>query len=211
MMAITKVINTAVKRIPAWPLYIVLVMPGIWLFYKAVNNQLGADPLKALEFQLGVYALQLLVASLVITPLRNLLGLNLIKYRRAIGLMAFFYVLAHLTTYLWLDQQWWWGSIYKDLTKRPYIIIGMLSAFALLPLALTSNNAAIKWLGAASWKKLHRLAYFAAMGGAIHYVLLRKIWEQEPITYVLIVAALLLYRIIRANKVKFQVFTKVKG
>jgi sulfoxide reductase heme-binding subunit YedZ len=181
------------------------------VFYQAVNNQLGADPLKALEFQLGVYALQLLVATLVITPLRNLLGVNLIKYRRAIGLTAFFYVMAHLLTYLWLDQQWWWGAIYKDLTKRPYIIIGMLSALALLPLAVTSNNAAIKRLGAASWKKLHRLAYFAAMGGAVHYVLLRKIWEQEPITYVAIVAALLMYRLVRANKAKFRIFQRAEG
>ncbi len=210
-MSIVQGINTTVKRIPAWPLYIVLVVPGIWVFYQAVNNRLGADPLKALEFQLGVYALQLLVATLVITPLRNLLGINLIKYRRAIGLMAFFYVLAHLLTYLWLDQQWWWGAIYKDLTKRPYIIIGMLSALALLPLAVTSNNASIKRLGAASWKKLHRLAYFAAMGGAVHYVLLRKIWEQEPITYVAIVAVLLIYRVVRANKAKFRIFRRAEG
>jgi sulfoxide reductase heme-binding subunit YedZ len=210
-MSIVQTINTTVKRIPAWPLYIVLVVPGIWVFYQAVNNQLGADPLKALEFQLGVYALQLLVATLVITPLRNLLGINLIKYRRAIGLMAFFYVLAHLLTYLWLDQQWWWGAIYKDLTKRPYIIIGMLSALTLLPLAVTSNNASIKRLGAASWKKLHRLAYFAAMGGAVHYVLLRKIWEQEPITYVAVVAVLLMYRVVRANKAKFRAFRRAEG
>ena len=210
-MSIVQAINTTVKRIPAWPLYIVLVVPGIWVFYQAVNNQLGADPLKALEFQLGVYALQLLVATLVITPLRNLLGINLIKYRRAIGLMAFFYVLAHLLTYLWLDQQWGWDAIYKDLTKRPYIIIGMLSSLALLPLAVTSNNAAIKRLGAASWKKLHRLAYFAAMGGAVHYVLLRKIWEQEPITYVVIVAVLLIYRVVRANKAKFRIFRRAEG
>ena len=125
--------------------------------------------------------------------------------------MAFFYVLAHLLTYLWLDQQWWWGAIYKDLTKRPYIIIGMLSALALLPLAVTSNNASIKRLGAASWKKLHRLAYFAAMGGAVHYVLLRKIWEQEPITYVAIVAILLIYRVVRANKAKFRIFQRAEG
>lgn len=210
-MASIDVTNTIIKRVPAWPLYIVLVLPGIWVFYKAVNNQLGADPLKALEFQLGVYALQLLIGSLLITPLRNLLGINLIKYRRAIGLMAFFYVVAHLMTYLWLDQQWWWDAIYKDLTKRPYIIIGMLSFLALVPLAVTSNNTAIKRLGAASWKKLHRLAYFAAMGGAVHYVLLRKTWEQEPILYVLGVLVLLGYRVVRANKTKFGFFRQAKG
>ncbi len=210
-MSIVQTINAAMRRLPAGLLYIVLPVPGIWLFYQAVNNQLGADPLKALEFQLGVYALQLLIASLLVTPLRNITGINLVKYRRAIGLTAFFYVLAHLMTYLWLDQQWWWGAIYKDLTKRPYIIIGMLSFLALIPLAVTSNNAAIKRLGAVSWKKLHRLAYFTTMGGAVHYVLLRKTWEQEPLTYVFIVAILLGYRFMRANKTKFKVFRQAGG
>ena len=209
-MSIVQAINTTVKRIPAGLLYIVLPVPGIWLFYQAVNNQLGADPLKALEFQLGLYALQLLVATLLITPLRNLLNINLIKFRRAIGLMAFFYVLAHFTTYLWLDQQWGWVAIFKDITKRPYIIIGVLSFLALVPLAVTSNNRSIKRLGAASWKKLHRLSYFAAVGGAVHYVLLRKTWEQEPILYVLVVLVLLGYRFMRANKTRLGIFTQAK-
>jgi len=209
-MPIVQAINSALRRVPAWPLYIVLVVPGIWVFYQAVNNQLGADPLKALEFQLGLYALQLLIAALLITPLRNLLNINLIKFRRAIGLMAFFYVLAHFTTYLWLDQQWGWAAIIKDITKRPYIIIGVLSFLALVPLAITSNNRSIKRLGAASWKKLHRLAYFAAIGGAVHYVLLRKTWEQEPILYVLGVLLLLGYRLVRANKVRFDFFRQVR-
>lgn len=204
-------LNLALRRVPAWLLYIVLVVPGIWVFYQAVNNQLGADPLKALEFQLGLYALQLMVAVLLITPLRNLLNINLIKFRRTIGLMAFFYVLTHFTVYLWLDQQWGWAAIIKDITKRPYIIIGVLSFLALVPLAVTSNNASIKRLGAASWKKLHRLAYFAAIGGAVHYVLLRKTWEQEPILYVLGVLVLLGYRVVRANKERFDFLRQVKG
>ena len=201
-MALTQIINAAMRRIPAWPLYIVLTVPGLWVFYKAVNNQLGADPLKALEHQLGVYALQLMVAVLLITPVRNLFGVNLIKFRRAIGLMAFFYALAHLTTYLWLDQQWWWGAIYKDLTKRPYIIIGMLAFTALIPLAVTSNHMSIKRLGPLVWKKLHRLTYFAALGGAVHYVLLEKTWQQEPILYVLGVMVLLGYRAFHSNRLK---------
>jgi len=210
-MSIVQAINSALRRVPAWPLYIVLVVPGIWVFYQAVNNQLGADPLKVLEFQLGLYALQLMVATLLITPLRNLLNINLIKFRRTIGLMAFFYVLAHFTTYLWLDQQWGWAAIIKDITKRPYIIIGVLSFLALVPLAITSNNRSVKRLGAASWKKLHRLAYFAAIGGSVHYVLLRKTWEQEPILYVLGVLLLLGYRVVRTNKGRFGFYRLVKG
>ncbi len=123
-MVVIDHLNSGMRRIPAWPLYILLVSPGLWVFYQAVNNQLGADPLKALEYQLGVYALQLLIASLLITPFRNIVGLNLIKYRRVIGLMAFFYTAAHLLTCLWMDQHWWWDAIIKDLTKRANIIIG---------------------------------------------------------------------------------------
>ncbi len=210
-MSIVQAINSAIRRVPAWPLYVVLVIPGIWVFYQAVNNKLGADPLKALEFQLGLYALQLLVAVLLITPLRNLFNINLIKFRRSIGLMAFFYVLTHFTVYLWLDQQWVWAAIIKDITKRPYIIIGVLSFLALVPLAITSNNASIKRLGAASWKKLHRLVYFAAIGGSIHYVLLRKTWEQEPILYVLVVLALLGYRVVRSNRGRLGFFRRTGG
>ncbi|KAB7610212.1 protein-methionine-sulfoxide reductase heme-binding subunit MsrQ [Amylibacter sp. SFDW26] len=210
-MAIVDVMNAAMRRIPAWPLYIVLTVPGLWLFYQALNNQLGADPLKTLEHQLGVYALQLLVASLLITPLRNILSINLIKYRRAIGLMAFFYTAAHLLTYLWLDQQWWWDAIIKDLTKRPYIIIGFTAFLAMVPLAITSNNTSIKRLGAGGWKKLHRLAYYAALGGAVHYVLLEKTWQREPILYVLIVVALLGYRYVKAYKGTFFSGHKANG
>ena len=210
-MTIVERVNTRVRRIPAWPLYILLALPGVWLFYQALNNQLGADPLKALEHQLGVYALQLLVASLFITPLRNWFGVNLIKYRRAIGLMAFFYTASHLLTYLWLDQQWWWDAIIKDLTKRPYIIIGFTAFLAMIPLAITSNNTSIKRLGAGRWKKLHRLAYYAALGGAVHYVLLEKTWQQEPILYVLIVVALLGYRFVKANKGAFSSRQKANG
>jgi methionine sulfoxide reductase heme-binding subunit len=210
-MAFVDMINKILKRIPAWPLYIALVLPGVWVFYLAASNQLGADPLKTMERQLGVYALQLLIATLLVTPLRNEFGINLIKYRRAIGVTAFIYVLAHLTTYLWLDQQWWWDAIYKDLTKRPYIIIGMTAFLGLVPLALTSNNLSIRRLGPVAWNKLHRIVYYSALAGATHFVLLRKTWQQEPILYVLIVVTLLLYRLIRANRQRLGDFWRGKG
>lgn len=193
-MSVAQTINGTIRKVPAWPLYIVGVIPAAWLFYLAVTNQLGADPLKALEHQLGEWALQLLVAVLVITPLRNITGINLIKYRRALGLLAFFYTFGHLLTYLWLDQQWWWSAIYKDLTKRPYIIIGMVAFVAMVPLAMTSNNRSIRKLGPQTWNKLHQLTYLAAIGGAVHYLLLKKTWQVEPMLYVLAVAALLAYR-----------------
>lgn len=199
-MAVVQTINSRLRKVPAWPLYIIGLMPAGFYFYWAVTNQLGADPLKALEHQLGIWALQLLIATLLITPLRNLLNLNLIKYRRAVGLLAFFYTCLHLLTYLWLDQQWGWGAILKDVTKRPYIIIGMLAFLGLVPLAVTSNNASIRRLGAAGWKKLHKLVYPVAVFGALHYLLLVKAWPPEPLVYLAIVILLVGYRYVKLRR-----------
>ncbi len=199
-MDIVQTINSHLRKVPAWPLYIVGFVPAGFYFYWAVTNQLGADPLKALEFQLGIWALQLLIAGLLVTPLRNLLNLNLLKYRRAIGLLAFFYTCLHLLTYLWLDQQWGWEAILKDVTKRPYIIIGMIAFLCLVPLAVTSNNASIRRLGAAGWKKLHKLVYLIAVLGAVHYLLLVKAWPLEPFVYLGIVLILLGYRFLRLQR-----------
>lgn len=199
-MDIVQIINSRLRKVPAWPLYILGMLPAGFYFYWAVTNQLGADPLKALEFQLGIWALQLLIATLLVTPLRNLLNLNLIKFRRAIGLLAFFYVCLHLMTYLWLDQQWGWAAILKDITKRPYIIIGMLAFLGLVPLAITSNNASIRRLGAAGWKKLHKLVYPVAILGAVHYLLLVKAWPLEPFVYLGIILILVGYRFLKLQR-----------
>ncbi len=199
-MDIVQTINSRLRKVPAWPLYIVGMLPAAFYFYWAVTNQLGADPLKALEFQLGIWALQLLIATLLVTPLRNLFNLNLIKFRRAIGLLAFFYVCLHLMTYLWLDQQWGWTAILKDITKRPYIIIGMLAFRGLVPLAITSNNASIRRLGAAGWKKLHKLVYPVAILGAVHYLLLVKAWPLEPFVYLGIILILVGYRFLKLQR-----------
>lgn len=190
-------INQVIKRIPAWPLYIIGTLPAAYLFYQAVQNQLGADPVKAIEHQLGLWALQLLVAVLLFTPVRNLVGLNLIKYRRAIGLLAFFYTAGHLLTYLWLDQQWWMDAIIKDITKRPYIIIGMVAFVVMIPLAITSNNRSIRKLGPKTWNLLHKGTYVAAIGGAAHYVMLNKTWEAEPLIYIAVMLVLVGYRYAR--------------
>ena len=199
-MDIVQTINSRLRKVPAWPRYIVGMLPAAFYFYWAVTNQLGADPLKALEFQLGIWALQLLIATLLVTPLRNLFNLNLIKFRRAIGLLAFFYVCLHLMTYLWLDQQWGWTAILKDITKRPYIIIGMLAFLGLVPLAITSNNASIRRLGAAGWKKLHKLVYPVAILGAVHYLLLVKAWPLEPFVYLGIILILVGYRFLKLQR-----------
>lgn len=179
---------------PSWLLYPLGFAPGLWLFYSAVNNQLGPDPLKALENGLGEWALKFLILGLCITPLMRFFKLNLVKYRRAIGLVAFGYVVSHFTVYLLLDQQLRWGEIITDIIKRPYITIGITAFLLLLPLALTSNGLSIRRLGAAGWKKLHLIVYPAVILAATHYVMITKIWEPEAIAYLVVAVALISLR-----------------
>lgn len=185
---------------PDWPLYPLGFIPAIWLFVQAVTDNLGADPAKALERGLGEWALRLIILGLAITPLRQVAGINWVRYRRAIGLLAFFYVLLHLITYMVLDQGLDWVAIAADILRRPYITIGMLGFLLLLPLALTSTNAMIRRLGGARWRRLHRLVYPAAFAGAAHYLLLVKSWPLEPIIYAAIVVALLVWRLVPVGK-----------
>ena len=171
-------------------------MPAVWTFYLAVMDQLGADPMKVLERTLGLWALRFLIVSLAVTPLRRLGGPNLLRYRRAFGLLAFSYALLHLTTYVALDQVFDWGAILRDILKRPYITIGMLAFAILLPLAVTSNNAMIRRLGAEAWNRLHRWVYAAAGLAAIHFVMVVKSWPAQPLIYAAIVAGLLAFRLV---------------
>jgi sulfoxide reductase heme-binding subunit YedZ len=155
--------------------------------------------MRALEQELGEWALRFLIATLCVTPLRQLTGINLIRYRRALGLLAFYYAAFHLTTYLVLDQGLDWASIWADIVKRPYITIGMVTFTLLVPLAVTSNNAAVRAMGGKAWARLHKLVYVAAIGAALHYLLVVKAWPLEPMIYAAIIAALLLYRLVRAS------------
>jgi sulfoxide reductase heme-binding subunit YedZ len=180
---------------PRWPVYVLGAVPGVWVFWLALNDRLGADPVKELEHLLGLWALRFLIAGLAVTPLRRFGGPSLIRFRRAIGLLAFYYASAHLAAYLLFDQGLDAHAIAKDILKRPYITIGMLSFAILVPLAITSNAAMIKRLGAAAWQKLHRLVYVAAIAAAAHFVMVVKSWPAEPIVYAAIVAALLLVRL----------------
>ncbi len=178
----------------SWALYGLGLVPAAWTFYLAVSDQLGADPLKVLERSLGLWALRFLIFGLAITPLRRVGGPNLIRYRRTVGLLAFMYAALHVTVYLWLDQGLDVGLIWKDIVKRPYITIGLLSFLILVPLAVTSNATMIKRLGGAAWQRLHRWVYLAAAAAALHFIMLVKAWPAEPFVYAAIVAALLLFR-----------------
>lgn len=176
-------------------LYAVGLVPAVWTFYLGVIDRLGAEPIKALEHALGLWSLRFLIASLCVTPFRDLLGLRLVAHRRMLGLLAFYYAALHLLAWLVLDQGFAWDAIVKDIIKRPYITIGMLAFAILVPLAVTSNATMIKRLGAAAWQRLHRWVYLAAALAALHFVMVVKSWPAEPLIYAGIVAALLLYRV----------------
>jgi methionine sulfoxide reductase heme-binding subunit len=188
----------SVPQVPKIAVYIVGLVPAVWLFYQGVNDRLGADPMRYLEQALGLWALRFLIATLTITPLRQIFNINLLRYRRAIGLLAFYYAALHLLTYLVLDQGLDFEAIWADIVKRPYITIGMATFITLIPLAATSTNAAIKRLGGQTWARLHRLIYVAAIGAALHFILVVKSWPLEPLVYAAIVIVLLGYRLARS-------------
>ncbi|MEE9387810.1 MAG: protein-methionine-sulfoxide reductase heme-binding subunit MsrQ [Paracoccaceae bacterium] len=192
-MPIVQPINGALRRVPAWPLYILGVLPGVWDFYQGLTGGLGAEPIKALEHELGRFALQLFIVVLAITPLRTYTKINLIKYRRALGLLVFFYVTVHLAVWLFLDVQDF-GAVWKDIIKRPYVTIGMAGFVALIPLAITSNNRSLRKLGPLVWRRVHLLTYPAVLLGGVHFVWLRKGWQVEPMLYLLVIVVLLATR-----------------
>jgi methionine sulfoxide reductase heme-binding subunit len=193
----TKAVSDAIQRVPKWAVYAVGLIPALVYFSLGVADRLGADPLKVLEKTLGLWALRFLILTLMITPLRQVLGINLLRYRRAVGLLAFYYAALHLITYVVLDQGFDGSAIWVDILKRPYITIGMASFLILVPLAVTSNNASIRRLGGAAWARLHKLVYLAAAGAALHFVLLVKSWPLEPLIYAAVVGGLLAYRVAR--------------
>ena len=193
-MDVAESLNAVLRRVPAWAAYGLGLVPLGVLVWQAGSGALGIDPVKMLERQLGLTALQLLLAGLLVTPLRRWAGVNLVRFRRAIGLLAFLYAALHLLVWVLLDLQLRWSEIGADLVKRPYIIVGMLGLGCLVPLALTSNGWSVRRLGAAAWQRLHRLTYVAVLLGALHYLLLVKVWSAEPVLYALAAAALVALR-----------------
>jgi sulfoxide reductase heme-binding subunit YedZ len=193
-MALAQGINGALRRVPTWPVYVVGALPPVWFLWLGLTGGLGVEPIKELEHRLGLLALQMLIATLAITPLRRFTGVNLIRFRRALGLLTFYYVVCHLLVWLVLDVQIL-GQIWKDIVKRPYITIGMASFLLLIPLAATSNNRAIRRLGPQRWRRLHQLSYLAAILGGLHFVMLSKGFQIEPLAYLGAILALLALRI----------------
>lgn len=191
---IAEALNGRLRKVPAWPIYIVGPLPAVFLFWQGVAGTLGPDPVRAIEQQTGLYALQLIIAGLAVTPLRRFAGVNLLKFRRAIGIMAFSYVALHLSTWIVLDMGLYLSQALGDVVKRPYITLGMAAFLMLVPLVATSNDRALRHLGAARWRKLHRLTYPAAVLAAVHFVWLVKAWPLQPFLYLGAVVGLLALR-----------------
>lgn len=200
MTAVITYLNGALRRVPVWLLYILCLLPVPWLLYLAQTGGLGREPIKPLEHELGQIALQLLIAGLCITPLRQYLGLNLLRFRRAIGLLAFIYVVLHLAVWVVLDMSLLGQQMWADIWKRPYITIGMAGFVTLLPLAITSNNLSVRKLGASTWRKLHKLTYVAVLLGGIHYIWLVKGLQLKPLLYMAAILALLALRVVKRTR-----------
>ncbi len=193
-MAQATAINSALRRVPTWPVYVIGALVPLWYLWLGLTGGLGVEPIKELEHRLGLLALQTLIATLAVTPLRRFTGISLIRFRRALGLLTFYYVACHLLVWLVLDVQIL-GQIWKDIVKRPYITIGMAAFVLLVPLAATSGNWAIRRLGPARWRRLHQLSYVAAILGGVHFVMLSKGFQIEPLAYLGAILGLLVLRI----------------
>ena len=192
-------LNGWLRKVPAWVIYVIGFGWIGWLFYSALQGWMGPEPINALERAYGEVALYLVVATLAITPLRNFLNLNLIKFRRAIGLMCFYFVLAHLLVWVVLDV----GTldrVWTEIVKRPYVTIGFAGFLLLLPLAFTSNNWAVRKIGPIRWRNLHKLTYPAAILAVVHYIWLVRGWPLEPFVYLAIVLGLLGLRMLPKRK-----------
>jgi sulfoxide reductase heme-binding subunit YedZ len=169
----------------------------LYLVYTGQNDDLlGAEPVERLEHETGQLALRFVAFTLAVTPLRKLTGWNwLVKYRRMLGLFAFFYASAHLAVYAGLDLELDVGEVTAEIVKRPYITLGMLSWLMLLALAVTSTKGWIRRLGGRRWNRLHQLSYAVAVGGTVHFWWSVKKDVTEPLLYALVFAALLGYRV----------------
>jgi sulfoxide reductase heme-binding subunit YedZ len=176
--------------------FVLCLLPLASLGWDALHHGLTANPIEYITHATGDWTLRLIVITLTITPLRKILGLpDLVRFRRMLGLFAFFYGCLHFTTYIWLDKFFDLRDMWKDVAKRPFITVGFLAFVLMIPLALTSTAGMIRRLGGKNWQLLHRAIYFTAIAGVIHYYWLVKSAVIRPLTYGAIVAVLLLWRV----------------
>lgn len=177
-------------------IFLACLLPLARLVWRGFHAQLGANPIEAITHGTGDWTLTFLLITLAITPVRKLARQYwLIGLRRMFGLFAFFYGTLHLTTYVWLDKFFNVHEMLADIAKRRFITAGMTAFALMIPLALTSTKWAIRKMGGERWRRLHRLIYFSAAAGVIHYIWLVKADLKKPLEYAAVLGALLLYRI----------------
>ncbi|MBK1645673.1 sulfoxide reductase heme-binding subunit YedZ [Thiocapsa imhoffii] len=176
-------------------LFALCLLPLLLLVGRGIIGSLGPNPVEVLTHETGNWALRLLLLTLAVTPVRRLTGQVLIlRFRRMLGLFAFFYAALHLLIYLWLDQFWGWSEIAEDVLRRPYILVGWLAFVLMMPLAITSTQSWMRRLGR-RWKQLHRIVYAIAILAVLHVLWLVKADLMEPAIYALILALLLAMRV----------------
>jgi sulfoxide reductase heme-binding subunit YedZ len=177
-------------------IFLACLIPLALLGWKAYGGALGANPIEVITHATGDWTLRFLLITLAVTPIRKLTGqLWLIRYRRMFGLFAFFYGTLHFLTYIWLDKFFDLHEMLHDVAKRRFITVGFTGFVLLIPLAITSTTGWIRRLGGKRWQALHRLIYFSAVAGVIHYWWLVKADIRDPMKYGAILAVLLGYRI----------------
>jgi sulfoxide reductase heme-binding subunit YedZ len=177
------------------------LVPGALLAWDWWRGQLGADPLNFITRSTGTLTLLFLLLTLAVTPARRLTGANwLVKFRRMLGLYAFFYGALHLLTYVWFDKGFDLRAAASDIAQRRFILVGMLAFSLMIPLAVTSTNRMIKRVGGKRWARLHKLVYVAAVAGVLHYYLLVKADTTRPLLFGLALALLLGYRLLDSSR-----------
>ena len=185
------------RRVLRPALWLLVIVPAIVLVAQLLLDQLGAEPIEALEHASGEWALRLLAASLAVTPLMRLTGWGwMVAQRRFLGLATFFWALGHLSVYIVLDQFFDWPEIVKDILKHLYITVGMLAFVLMIPLALTSTKWSIRKLGGKRWTQLHRLVYVSAVAGCVHFLWAVKKDLAEPMLYAAVFVVLFALRFI---------------
>ena len=189
--------NRFLKWIAKPVVFLLCLTPLALLTWNLFTGNLGFNPLEDITHTTGRWTLRFLLITLTVRPLRQLTGINeLIRFRRMVGLFAFFYGLTHFTIFVWMDHRLDMAAILADISERPFITVGFTSFVTMVPLAITSTKRWIGRLGGKRWQLLHRLVYVSTVAGVVHYLWVGKVIELGPVTYVTILTLLLGFRLV---------------
>ena len=188
-------LNTLFRSLPVPLVYFFLLIPIPFYFFLGVANRLGPDPLRYLEHKYGELGLIFLLVTLSISPILRYPKINLVRFRRCIGLVSFYYIVSHVCIYVFLDIGLSLEMLMSDLKKRYYIIAGFFAFITLIPLAVTSNNYAVRKFNIRTWKKIHNFIYIAIILSIFHFILMSKTWTGELYFYIAVTVIILILKI----------------